>query len=85
MVSKINHPAIDVNDRIKVEGEICVITQIHHRNSLIGACEVVTKPDAPVCRDVLWDGQKWVFSKRPSFVSAKCSRLKPFIAMLQCR
>lgn len=85
MVSKFNHPAIDIKDLIKVEGEICVISQLHHRNSLIGACEVVTNSAAPVCRDVLWDGQQWTFSKRPSFVESKCSRLQPFIAILQSR
>lgn len=86
MISKENHPEIEPEKRIKVEGQECVVSQLHHRYSLLGACEVVTQPSEPVCRDVCWDGGKWVFSDRPSFVDAsKSSRLKAFVEILRSK
>ena len=83
MISKKGHPQISTRDRIVVEGQDCVVSQIHGDYSVMGACEVVTNADCPECRDVCWDGQKWLFSPRPSFVeAAKCPRLRPFIALL---
>lgn len=83
MISKKGHPEINPTDRIVVEEQDCVISQIYAESSVMGACEVVTNPASPVCRDVCWDGQGWVFSKRPSFVDAtKSHRLKPFVEML---
>jgi hypothetical protein len=84
MLSKKNHPKIEVNDWIIVEGSECLITQIYGGYSVSGACEVVTDPDNPVNRDVCWDGQQWLFSTRPSFINAaKTSRLKEFVATLR--
>jgi len=86
MISKKGHPDIQLQERIVVEGQDCVISQLHGDYSVQGACEVVTNPSAPVCCDVCWDGQKWVFSPRPSFVDAtRSSRLKPFVELLQAR
>jgi len=86
MISKKGHPEIYSQDSILVEGQHCVISQVHGDYSVMGACEVVTNPADPVCRDVCWDGQQWVFSQRPSFVEAnKSARLKPFIELLQTR
>jgi hypothetical protein len=84
MISKKGHPDIHPQDKIVVEEQDCIISQVYGDYSVIGACEVVTNPAAPVCRDVCWDGRQWVFSRRPSFVDAtKSSRLKPFISLLQ--
>lgn len=84
MISKRNHPKITIKERIDVEGHDCIVSQIHHANSVMGACEVVTNSAKPVCRDVCWDGQAWVFSDRPTFVDAmKSSRLKEFVETLQ--
>lgn len=84
MVSKANYPKIDIKDWINVEGQECVVSQIYHDNSLSGACEVVTDRAEPINRDVWWDGQKWIFSPRPTLLNAaQTSRLKAFVALLQ--
>lgn len=84
MISKKNHPEIELRNKINIEGKECVISQIHPQYSIVGACEVVTQAADPVCRDVCWDGGGWVFSDRPTFVDAtKSPRLKEFVEMLQ--
>ncbi len=84
MLSKKNHPKIELKGWISVEGSDCLITQIYRGYSLSGACEVVTDPIHPINRDVGWDGTKWYFSPNPPLVNAaKTSRLREFVTMLQ--
>lgn len=84
MLSKKNHPKIEPKDWITVEGEKCLITQVYRGYSLSGACEVVTNPAQPVNKDVCWDGERWVFSDRPSFINAaQTPRLKEFVELLK--
>lgn len=84
MISKKNRPHIELKGWLNVEGADCVITDVYGSYSLLGACEVVTNPEKPVNREVCWNGQEWVFSKRPTFVNAaKTSRLKDFVGILQ--
>lgn len=84
MISKKNHPKIDLRDWISVEGTDCLVTQVYTGYSMSGACEVVTNPDRPTNMDVGWDGEKWVFSPDPPLVNAaKTSRLEKFVATLQ--
>ena len=83
MISKTNYPKIDLKDRITVEGQECIISQIYGSYSTSGVCEVVTNPSEPINRDVLWDGQQWAFSPQPTLVNAaQTSRLKEFVALL---
>lgn len=83
MISKKGHPEIKLGDKIVVENRDCIVSEVHPDFSVMGACQVVTNPDAPVCLDVCWDGQQWVFSKRPTFIDAsRSSRLKPFVEQL---
>jgi hypothetical protein len=84
MLSKKNHPHIELKSWITVEGEECLITQIYQGYSLSGACEVVTNPEQPINKDVCWDGERWVFSSKPTLINAaKTQRLKEFVKMLQ--
>lgn len=84
MVRKQNHPEIKLREWLKVEGTNCVITQIYARSCLLGVCEVVSNPNAPVNCDVYWDGQQWIFTDRPGFVNAAVtSRLDSFVAILR--
>ncbi|NOY13330.1 MAG: hypothetical protein GXP51_06530 [Deltaproteobacteria bacterium] len=84
MISKKDHPKIELKEWIKVEGSDCVVSQVYGGYSLSGAGEVVTNPDEPINRDVFWTGQEWVFSERPTLFNATgSSRLKDFVAILQ--
>ena len=84
MISKKNHPKVELREWINVEGADCVVSQVYGGYSLSGACEVVTNPDDPINRDVFWTGQQWVFSEQPILFNATgSSRLKEFVAILQ--
>lgn len=84
MISKKNHPKIEPQDWINVEGSDCLITQIYGGYSLSGACEVVTDPDHPINKDVGWDGNKWFFAPDPPLVNAaKTPRLQKFVERLK--
>lgn len=84
MITKKNHPKIELKGWINVEGSDCLITQIYRGYSLSGACEVVTNPEKPINKDVCWDGQNWVFSDKPTFVNAaETPRLKEFVKLLR--
>ena len=84
MLSKKNHPKIELKGWINVEGSDCLITQIYGGYSLSGACEVVTNPSHPTNRDVGWDGEKWFFSPDPPLVNAaQTPRLQEYVATLK--
>ena len=84
MLSKKNHPNIELKGWINVEGSDCLVTQIYRGYSLSGACEVVTNPEKPINKDVCWNGETWVFSNQPTFVNAaETPRLKEFTKLLQ--
>ena len=84
MITKKNHPKIQLKGWINVEGDECLITKIYEGYSLSGACEVVTNPEEPINKDVCWDGENWKFSTLPTFVNAaETSRLKEFTQILQ--
>ncbi|SHJ28057.1 hypothetical protein SAMN02745165_01961 [Malonomonas rubra DSM 5091] len=84
MLSKKNHPKIELKGWINVEGEECLISQVYQGYSLSGACEVVTNPERPINKDVGWDGEKWFFSKQEPLVNAaQTSRLKEFVDELK--
>lgn len=83
MISKKNHPRIELEGWINVEGSDCLVTQVYQGYSLSGACEVVTNPQKPINKDVGWDGEKWFFSPKPTFINAaQTSRLKKFVDAL---
>ena len=84
MISKKNHPKIELQGWIKVDDADCLITQVYKPNAISGACEVVTNPQQPVNRDVLWDGNNWVFSTKPTFINAAgTSRLQSYVDKLK--
>ena len=83
-ISRKNHPKITLKGWINVEGSDCLITQVYKGYSLSGACEVVTNPKQPINKDVCWDGEKWFFSKQPTFINAaETPRLKDFVSLLK--
>ncbi len=82
MVSKKNHSKLSVKDWINVEGLNCVVSQVYGDYCLLGSCEVVTNPTDPINRDVCWDGERWVFSDRPTFVNAvRTTRLREYLML----
>ncbi|WP_303723054.1 hypothetical protein [Malonomonas rubra] len=84
MITKKNHPKIELKGWINVEGSDCLITQVYRGYSFSGACEVVTNPKQPINKDVCWDGSNWVFSDKPTFVNAaETPRLKEFVEILR--
>ena len=84
MTNKKDHPQIESEEWITVDGQDCVVVQIYKGYSFSGVCEVVTNPSNPENRDVCWDGQNWIFSERETFLNAAPTpRLKDFVAILQ--
>lgn len=84
MITKKNHPKIELNDWINVEGSDCLVTQVYQGYSLSGVCEVVTNPQQPINKDVCWNGEKWVFSSLPTFINAaETSRLREYTYILK--
>ena len=61
------HPKIKEGDWLIVEKTNCVVSIVYPKNSESGICLVVYDPKKPTTHDVDWDGEKWIFPKRPDF------------------
>lgn len=61
------HPKLNPTDWIKVGNIDCVVTCVYPQNSSSLICLVVFDKTKPTTHDVDWDGEKWIFPKRPDF------------------
>ena len=80
-------PAVKPGDWIKVGSVDCVVANVRQPESVAvgGDIEVVFDPKKPTNHEVEWNGEAWVFCKRPDFggYADRYSRLSGAVAILK--
>lgn len=80
-----NRPTVKEGDKVIVEDVNCVVSMVKDPNDGLGDLEVVFNPKKPTNHDVDWDGEKWVFSKRPDLggYAENYPRLNKYVQILK--
>jgi hypothetical protein len=80
-------PAVKPGDWIKVGNLDCVVAVVRQPElvAALGDLEVVFDPKMPTNHDVEWNGEAWVFCKRPDFggYADRHSRLSGAVSILR--
>ncbi len=80
-------PSVKSGDWIKIGNLDCVVADVRQPEfvAALGDIEVVFDPRKPTNRDAEWNGEAWVFCKRPDFggYADRYSRLAWVVGILR--
>lgn len=76
-------PRLTPGEWIWVGIQDCVVAKIYGPEYPRGHCEVVFNPQKPTNKNIVWDGDKWQFTKSSGGYADNYSRLNRFVDILK--